>query len=185
MPTTCLPIVCPTSCTDPLPDVDFSICAPEIHTGEISNIYITTAENGELTDENDATEWATRMALLSANPLKIRTLVVLADKPAPEESEITISNDRTVVGEKTHTLNIDIDETNQVNYEFLRKMECGQKILIWYKTADGLLYGGASGIAGTLRLNEVIPRSRKELVVFTGTFKWNSKTAPCRTVSVI
>lgn len=185
MATACTPIVCPTSCSAPLPDVEFSICAPEIHTGEISNIYITTADGGELTDETDAAEWATRMALLSSNPLKIRTLTVLADKPAPEESEIVISNDRTVVGEKTHTLNIDIDETNQVNYDFLRAMECGKKILIWYKTADGLLYGGNMGIAGTLRLNEVIPRSRKELVVFSGTFKWNSKTAPCRTESVI
>jgi len=182
MATSCLEIVCPTDCTGELPDVDFSICSPEVHFGEIDTIYLTVPGN-PLVDENSAVEWAARMAI--GDETKILVLNVLADKPAPEESEVTISKDRIVVGEKTHTLNIDIDETNQTNYEFLRGMECGRKVTLWYKTVSGLLYGGPTGIDGTLRLNEVIPRSRKEVVVFTGTFKWNAKNAPCRTVSVI
>lgn len=178
----CLTVVCPTDCDGELPEVDFSICAPEVHFGEITNVYVTVPGN-PLVSENDAAEWATRMAAVDAT--KILALTVLGDKPAPEESEIVISNDRIVVGEKGHTLNLDIDETNQTNYEFMRGLECGRKVTIWYKTSSGLLYGGKTGIDGTLRLNEVTPRSRKELVVFTGTFKWNSKIAPCRTISVI
>lgn len=182
MATSCEEIICPVDCESILPDVEFSVCAPEINLGEITDIYLGNPGN-PLTDENSATEWATRMA--AVDETKIINLKVMADLPLPEVSEIDISGKRKVTGDKSYTINLDIDETNQTNYEFMRATSCATKKTAWYKTTSGKLYGGATGIDGTLRLDEIIPRSSKEVTKFTGTFKWDSKTAPCRTDSVI
>lgn len=182
MASACATITCATSCTQTLPAVDFSLCNPVVNFGEIDAIFITNPGN-PLTDETDATEWATRMGLSTS--AKIVELHVIADKPAPESNEIQISRNTTVVGDKGHTINVEIQQTNATNYEMLRKFECGKKILFWYRTAGALLYGGASGIEGSLILNEIIPKSRKELITFQGTLKWQARFHPCRTASPI
>ena len=61
MATACVDIVCTDACSDNLPAVEFSICAPEINQGEIDAIFVTNVGN-PLIDETDAAEWATRMA---------------------------------------------------------------------------------------------------------------------------
>lgn len=182
MASACLEITCPTDCDGNLPDVEFSVCSPEINLGEITDIYLTNPGN-PLTDETSAVEWAARMA--AVDETKIINLKVMGDLPIPEASEIEISGKRKVTGDKSYTINLDIDETNQTNYEFMRATSCANKKTAWFKTTSGKLYGGATGIDGTLRLDEIIPRSSKEVTKFTGTFKWDAKFAPCRTDSVI
>jgi len=182
MATACVDIVCTDACSDNLPAVEFSICAPEINQGEIDAIFVTNVGN-PLTDETDAAEWATRMAAIGAT--KIIELHVIGDKPAPEENNIMISRNIEVPGNKGHVINVEIQQTNQVNYDFLRAMECGKQVLVWYRTSGGLLYGGAAGIPGSLKLNEIITKSRKEIITFQGTFKWSAKHHPCRTLSPI
>jgi len=182
MASDCLDITCPTDCEGDMPAVSFSVCSPEINNGEITDIYLTNPGN-PLTDETSPSEWATRMA--ATDETKIINLKVMADLPLPEATEIEISGGRKVNGKKAYTINLDIDETNQINYEFMRSTSCATKKTAWFKTSSGQLYGGAVGIDGTLRLDEVIPRSSKEVTKFTGTFKWDAKFAPCRTVSVI
>lgn len=182
MATACEEITCASSCTQVLPEVDFSLCNPEVNYGEIDALFITNPGN-PLTDETDPAEWATRMALSTA--AKIIELHIMGEKPAPEQSEIKISRDTTVVGSKTHTMNIEIQQTNATNYEMLRSFECGKKILFWYRTAGGLLYGGNTGIEGSMILNEIIPKSRKELITFQGSVKWDARFHPCRTTSPI
>jgi hypothetical protein len=184
MATACITPVCTDSCADALPEVEFNICAPGINFGEIDAIFITNVGNPML-DETDPLEWATRMALLVTDPTRIIELNVIGDKPAPESTEVAISRNRIVVGAKGHSVNIEIQETNQKNYDMLRAFECGKKIKFWYRTAGGLLYGGNVGIDGSMVLNEIIPKSRKELIVFAGAIKWEAKHHPCRTLSVI
>ena len=181
-PSNCPDIVCPTDCADELPEVEFSLCAPVINFGEISKIYLTIPGN-PLTNENDPAEWATRMAATDAT--KIIELTVLADLPAPETAQVDISGGRKATGLKSYTMALDIDETNDINYEFMCATSCATKKTLWFKTTGGKLYGGPKGIDGTLILDEVIPRSNKEVAKFTGSFKWDAKAAPCRTDSVI
>lgn len=182
MATECTEIVCTDSCSDNLPEVSFSICAPEVNQGEIDAIFVTNVGN-PLTDETDAAEWATRFA--AVGPTKIIELHVIADKPLPEENNIIISRNTEVTGSKTHTLNVEIQQTNKINYNFLRSMECGKKVTVWYRTSGGLLYGGTTGIDGSLKLNQIIPKSRKEIITFAGTFKWDAKHHPCVATSPI
>ena len=184
MATSCLPIVCSTTCADELPEVLFDICNPEVHFGQIAKVYMTNIGN-PLTDENDAAEWATRFALLVVNPARIIELSVIGDKPAAESNVIDISRGRKVSGLKNHTINVRIDETNATNYEMMRKYECGRGILFWYETFEGLLYGGNVGLEGSFLMNHIIPESAQELETFSGSLTWKAKFHPCRTVSPI
>mgnify|MGYP001212048190 FL=1 len=175
---------CPTGCDTGLPAVDFDICAPELHFGEIEKIYIAAGDADDFTNVEDLTEWTDRLSeteFVTGN--EIRELTVIGDLPEPEQTEQTISGDRTVVGFKQFTLNFSIDETNDVNYNFLLTLECNIAFKFWYETADGMLYGGNEGITATLRVNQVIPRDRNEYVTFVGTAKWKSRTSPLRCVS--
>lgn len=182
MATECTTITCANDCSDNLPPVSFDVCAPEVNFGEIDAIFITNVGN-PLTDETDAAEWATRMA--ASDDSKIIELHVVGEKPAPEESSVVISRNIEVSGAKTHTLSFDVHQTNKINYNAMRSFECARKVLVWYRTAGGLLYGGPSGIEGTLKMNQIIPKSRKELITFAGTFKWDAKFHPCVATSPI
>jgi hypothetical protein len=180
MATDCLDIICSTSCTDALPAVDFDLCNPSVKFGQIQNIYITNIGN-PLVDETDATEWTTRLALPQVNPAKIIELVVIGSKPAAEANIIDISKGRKVQGNKNHTVTFKIDDLSQLNYEMMRQFECGKTLLFWYVTVEGELFGGASGIEGSLLANHVIPEGANDLQTIEGTMTWRSKFHPCRT----
>lgn len=182
MATECVAITCSDDCTDAIPAVEFDVCNPEVNFGEIDAIFIGNVGN-PLTDETSAVEWNGRLA--ATDDTKIVELHVVGDKPAPEKSEVVISRNITVTGQKTHTVNFKISQTNKVNYEFMRSFECARKVLIWYRTSGGLLYGGPSGIEASIQMDEIIPEDRKALIVFQGTAKWDSKFHPCRANSPI
>ncbi len=175
-------ITCSNDCTDELPEVDFSICAPEVNFGEIDGLFLTNIGN-PLTDVNSAAEWATRMA--AADDTKMFEWHIIGEKPAATDNEIQISRDITVSGKKDHLLNIEIQQTNHTNYEMMRNLECPRKVLGWYRTSGGKMYGGNTGIEMTVKLNHIIPKSNKEITTFGGTAKWSAKYHPNETVSVI
>ncbi len=174
---------CPDDCTG-LPAVSFDVCAPELHYGEVAKLYIAAADADDFTNVEDLAEWTTRLddsATLTGD--EIRELIVIGELAEPEQTEITISGDRTAVGFKQFSLAFEVDETNDTNYNFLLTLECNMKMKMWYETADGMLYGGNEGIEATIRVNQVIPRERTELVKFIGTAKWRSQFSPLRCVS--
>jgi hypothetical protein len=175
--------VCPTDCSGSLESVLFDECAPEIHYGEIAKIYVSRADSADFANVEDLAEWTGRLDDTGVDPDDIRTLIVIGELPEPEQTEIAISGDRQIVGYKTFTLTFDIDETNDVNYNFLLNTECNLKYKFWFETADGLLYGGNEGIEATIKLNPVIPRGRADVAKFMGTAKWKSKNSPLRCVS--
>lgn len=181
MASACQPIVCAAGCTDELPEVDFDLCNPDVKFGQIHEIYITNPGN-PLTDETDATEWNTRLGLAQNNPAKIIKLDVIADKPAAEATIVDISKGRKVQGNKNHTVNVIIDDLSDLNYEMMRKFECGKTLKFWYVTVEGELFGGAEGIDGSILLNHVIPQNAQELQTITGTLTWRAKHHPCRTL---
>lgn len=182
MATECVDITCANDCSDPIPAVSFDLCNPEVNFGEIDAIFVTNVGN-PLTDETSLVEWTARLAAI--DDTKITELQVVGEKPAPEETEVVIARNISVTGAKTHTVNFEIHQTNKINYEFMRSFECARKVLIWYRTAGGLLYGGPSGIEVTLKMNQVIPKNRKELIMFVGSLKWDAKFHPCQANSPI
>lgn len=182
MSSTCTEITCPTTCASALPEVQFSICAPVTNFGQVAKMYIGN-DGYPLTDENDLAEWTTRANLAISDPSRIMELSMIGDVPLPTGNEIALSRGRTAQGAKDRVLNIKVDETNDTNYEMMRSFECGKTVRVWYETYSGKLYGGATGILGTVTLGEVIPEGTTDLVIFQGTFKWKHKFSPCRTES--
>ena len=174
---------CPSDCST-LPAVAFDTCAPELHWGEVTKLYVAAADADDFANVEDVTEWNTRLDQSAvATGDEIRELTVIAELPEPEQTETPVSGDRTAVGFKNFTLNFDIDETNDTNYNFLLTLECNLSFKIWYETSDGMLYGGNEGIPATLRANQIIPKERTEHVKFVGVARWKSRTSPLRCVS--
>lgn len=179
-------VTCPTDCTSALPVVNFNDCAPEVNLSEIEKIFIGKSNATAFDDWTSPTEWATRLSQDDEiSDDSIRELVVVGDKPAASTNEITISNGRRISTSKTHTVNFDIDETNDENYEFMRLVECSGQYKIWYKTKGGKLYGGNDGIQANVILNDVLTRGENEIELFQGTITWNDKHHPERVVSPI
>lgn len=180
MATACENITCEDSCSSALPEVEFNLCNPKFTFGQVSDVFITNIGN-PLTDETDPSEWQTRLDLTQSNPSKIIRLLGIGDKPAAESQETEASYGRTAYGTKTHSVNFRIDEVTDTNYEMMRKFECNRTVLMWYKTFEGKIYGGATGIKATLKFDHVIPENSSELETLTGVIKWKSKFHPCRT----
>lgn len=179
---TCEEIICSQNCEQEMPEVSFNICSPEVNYGQLAKFYATNV-GYPLTSENDPVEWENRKS--ASGPSKIIEMSIIGDKPLATANEVAISRGRTAVGARDHSINLKVDETNQTNYEMMRSFECGKTVLGWYETYAGLLYGGASGIQGTLNLGEVIPEGTADVITFQGTFKWKAKHSPCRTISPI
>ena len=110
---------CPTDCGGALPAVSFDDCAPAIHYGEVSKLYLANVEAADFTNVELLSEWTTRLTADGTNADAIRELTVIGDLPEAERTEITISGDRTIAGVKNFTMNFEIDETNVTNYNFL------------------------------------------------------------------
>jgi len=169
---------CATDCSGILADVSFNDCAPELHWGEVSKIYIVGSDFAGFTDVTDLAEWTANLSDTADN--MIRTLIGLGDLPEPEITETPYSGDRVARGYKTFNLPFEIDETNEINYNFLLMTECGGNYKIWFETSDGILYGGNDGIDVSFRANLMIPRERTALVKFMSISTWKSLKSPFR-----
>jgi len=181
-------IVCPTDCSAALPAVSFDKCNPEINASEIIAVYISKGNSAPLTNFAQAAEWTNRMGTPTDPDDKIIELIVSAEKPAPEKQERDISNFRKVVINKTHTINVEIDETNQTNYDFVRNLECGGQYRVWYKTASGHMHGGNEGCGNAkanVFLDVVHARGESEITKIVGSITWKAKNTEERAVSPI
>jgi hypothetical protein len=170
---------CSPGCDNTLPVFLFDDCSPELNAGNITWLY-TTNRGNPLTDWTDEAEWAARIDNDSTDSAAIRRIRVIGSKPAPDKPETVISGDRTYYGKASHVIDFRADETNAINHEALRQMECGQDILLWYETIGGLRWGGNEGIEASIKLDEVIPESSSEFINFVGQAKWKAKFTPER-----
>jgi hypothetical protein len=180
---------CPTNCAASLGAVSFDACAPERHFGEISKLYLwvdsATPPFANQAQYDSAAHWNTHLNNSGVAIDDIRELTVIGEKPEPEQTETPISGDRTVIGYKKHTVNMEVDETNETNYNFLLVSECNGKYKANYQTADGIIYGGYKGIDVTLKMNETIPKERTAVVKYVIKMSWSSKHHPFRQISII
>lgn len=151
-----------------LPVVGADFCAPVTNFGGITKIYLANIGN-PLTNVEDLTEWNSRLSNTGTTGTEIRTLHVVASKPAPEKSEIEFSLGRKLYTPKSHTIPVKIDEVNDENYELIKWLEdnVGQSILMWHNGGK-YMYGGNGGIVATLTLDNIIPESDEELNTFDG-----------------
>lgn len=181
--------VCPTDCTGILESVSFNDCAPEVHFGEIAKLYLwvdsATPPFASQAQFDSAAHWATHLNQSGVAIDDIREFTVIGEMPEPEQTETPISGDRTVIGFKKFTLNLEIDETNEINYNFLLASECNGQYKAVFETADGVMYGGYLGLDVSVKMNQVIPRTRQEVVKIMVKITWTSKNHPFRQISIV
>jgi hypothetical protein len=178
--------ICPTDCTEQqIPSVNFDDCSPELNDSEIEWVALAKSDAADFTDVEDAAEWTTRINQLATTPAptpddSIRMIRVVGDKPAPEITTRIVSGGRSVQTAKRHTLNIDVDETNDLNYEFARSTSCNATYKLWYVTKAGFVYGGICGLKAQVILNLIQARGQGEIELYQGTESWSDKIDPPR-----
>jgi len=176
-----LPITCPDFCTTSVPQMLFSNCSPTTRAGGVDRIYMANPDeiNSGTFDWADPADWAAKISNTATALDSIRELTVLGDKPAPEVTERTISDNRKSIVSRAHTLNFTIDDITLENYEWVRSVQCGSTFAVWY-TSDGgnLLFGGQDGVQATINTWLEIPRDNTELMVINGSLSWTDKNDP-------
>ena len=147
---------CPTGCNSILPQASSDLCNPTIVFGEIEKIYIAAGDVDPFTDWTDVTEWEARLSDIDVvDQNKIRTLVVIGDHAAAQSDEITISLGRKVHTPATYTINFDIDDISDLNYEFSRTTSCNTQYRIWFANKQRM-FGGNDGILASVSIRPVI-----------------------------
>lgn len=183
--------LCPTDCTSTLPAWDFSLCDPKIKNGEISKFFYTQPDN-PMSDWSSASEWDSRLDQDAAGASKIRTLIGIFQLPKPEQADTNISLGRKKKGVKKFTITGRIDDLGDANWQAMRSSECQTgNYISWFNTRgvgngdNGDLFGGNSGIEGTLKLSPVIPEGFDDVQYIDFEFTWEAKFSPERIASPI
>ena len=178
-------VSCPNSCETALPEVKFSKCSPNIVLSEIVRIFVGKQTTQPFNNWKDASEWTQRLSETANTANAIRPLTVIADKPAGSPVVKEISNGRKYNLRKEFTINIEIDDVSEENYEFMRVTQCGGEYKLWFETAGGRIYGGNEGIDASLVLDNVLGRGKDEIEKITGTASWSDKFSPEMALSPI
>ena len=176
---------CPIGCSSILPDVSFDLCNPNVTFGEIQRIFVGMADAAPFASGSweDLSLWTAALALATNQPNAIRQLYVSADLPAASADEVVISLGRKIYSPATHTINVDVDDLSQENYDFMRTLGCNLQFRVWFMTED-YMFGGQDGILAQFTLRPVIERGIKSLNKLSGTITWEDKFSPERAVSV-
>lgn len=194
MPVTTL--TCPSGCDDvaALPIVSFDDCAPTIKSSELIYAYVALASAADFSDVSNPTEWAERLTQDTTAPVGsvttsadfIRTLTVTGDMGAPTSTDIDISGGRKYTVKSDRTINVDLDDATDENYNFARTTECGFfHAKAWFETKGGMMLGGNGGIDGKLILHPVFARGADSIEKYSGTYTWSDKISPDRFASPV
>lgn len=172
-------LVCATDCTTSLPIVSFSECAPILLQAQVSDVYLAN-DGFPLTDWTDPAEWASRIDNDSTADNAIRQLTVIASIADPTVTEKKISHRRLVFSPQEFTIQGNIDDNSDLNYDFMRATGCNRQYRMWYATLGGKLYGGNSGILTNLRMWETIVEDDNEYAILKLLMKWKAQFPPLR-----
>ena len=174
---------CPTGCDGLLPEVDFNYCDPDVQFGEIDKIYVMARDGSPLLDWESLSEWNSRIVASGVAPSSADDIIelhVIGDQPLPESDELVISLDRRIQTPKTFTLNVEMDDVSDPNYQFMRWLECNTSVRIWY-SANEKLFGDNAGIDKVnFKLGYQIERGQKTLQNIAGTVTWEDEFSPNR-----
>lgn len=174
------------ACSTNIPPVLNSECDNVALNGGLEAIYIQRADQAAFTDWTQVTEWSALLDDSGVTGSEIRTLYVQGDLPLPAINELTISRDRKFYPNSEFTLNLDVDDLSDENYAFISACVIGLNCKAWWKDKAGYLYGGNSGIFGTLQMSHVIPRDdTNTFQIGQSTFRWKARVLPERVISPI
>ena len=171
-------ITCPTGCQNDVPVVSFDECNPLVDFSEVDKLYLTAVSN-PLSDWTDAAEWATRIDNSGVAASDIRELWVKGELPEPERTNTEIDNDRDVWSPMKFTMPVTVYETNLINYDFVRQLQCGGEYLMWWSAGENM-YGGTDGIEVNVKASHIITLGSKEANTIVLEVTWDAKHNPER-----
>lgn len=158
-------------------------CVPESNESEICYVFISrpsTADPNvpEITSP-DFSSPAIATTFVTPDGAMLRCI---GDLPEPEDNQRTVSLGQIVPGKKSFAPNITIDDTSDLNYEFLRMLECAPSVFIWYMTLGGKVYGDlVNGIPATIsKANAPLDRGQGNYERFEIVPTWRAKGHPPR-----
>lgn len=183
---------CPVCDEFVLPPVQSADC-PEGQTIEQSEIRqillaeIDPQDNSEPlngpSDWTDPADWETAIDNDAASGT-VKQLFGIGDTGEPEDTNITTFNFAEFILDREYTLNFTLHDSNDVNYAFIRALQCGATVRFWFETAGNYLYGGQNGILA--RVQRVVAqrdRGRESFVQYNFTITWRATCEPERTFS--
>jgi len=187
-------ITCPSDCAVAnLPVVGFDDCAPKIFSSEIQALYVGREDAVAFTDVTAAIGWTDRISetntppgastVLPANLL--RPLTVIGDIPAPAKTTRQISGGREVTTEVKYTLNFEVDDVTDENWQFAQTIQCGKgsyPVKIWPVTKSNHVLGGNAGISGKMSIDHILDRGADGIMRLVGTVTFITTTFPNRDV---
>lgn len=163
-------------CTTVQPVFHADLCDPQIHYGEINQLYFTRLGDS-LTDWTDVSEWNGRLSNTTALPAlptlaKIRTLYGLGSIGAPERSEIRLPRKTKTYTIPKYSSVFRVTDTGQVNMDGFADLPVGGQVYAaWFGTEE-VLFGGNDGVTMTIIGDPIIPESVDELMIIQVTFSW-------------
>ena len=177
---------CPLDCTSLLAAFDADQdCPISVYEGQIAWLLFTEDDAAnDLTDWEDASEWATRLdntTALGTAVSPIRYILIEGDLAAPADTEIDVAGKLKKLIKRERTMNWDLDRLNQTNYDGMRQLQCNGAHKIWYVDCAGWLYGGCSGISANISTYHNLVRDNGAKQTFTGTVTWNGIVDTART----
>jgi len=175
---------CGTDCNSLLPSDHYDFCKPTLQFGEIEMVYLAAGNAECFSDWTLPTEWLARISDAAVGVDYIRRFAVIGDMPAGSNDEIMISLGRKVYTPKTFNLNLDIEDVDDLNYTFMRYLECNETVKCWFK-AGNVLFGGNCGLDVNINANYTIERGRKTLHKITLAVTWEEDFSPQRCTSPI
>ena len=159
-----------------LPDVDFCLNNPIFKLGQIRKIHIGVA-GIPLSSAEGIGEIKSRNLLLKSDPDAIRTLSGIGQKPKPSVTKTWGSLQRNIVINKEHAITFKVDEMSRGNDLALMDFNrAGHNFVIWYETADELLFGGEDGIPVSIDSNRIIPESKNDISYWELDILWKIPT---------
>jgi hypothetical protein len=174
--------ICPPDCNAPLPEVSFTDCNPPIHLSEIEWIMFAKPGAAAIADPLTQAGWNARINNEGNSADAIRLLRVIGNMPAPTENVVVISGQRRIVIDRTFTVEFDVDEMSDKNYEAFRELQCGGELLFWFVTRSGHYFGGTTGQKVSLTGATILDRGENAFQRIAGTATWKSKFSPERAV---
>ena len=175
-PVGCAAIVLPAP-TNPNCPSDYNI-----HESEITDIWISPVEEStpgaeDWTATALPTSWES-IADLNATA-GLRHLTIIGDKPLAENRTATLAKRWIKVISRNHSINMDLTDMSEDNYEFIRVLQYSPKVAVWFRSYGNWVAGGEAGIVCDVDTAGVI-WGRGEGTLMTGqvVFRWSNKFDP-------
>jgi len=170
-------ITCPTDCSALIPICDFTDCNPVTNRAQVTDIFIGKPGN-PMVDWLDAGEWADRVSCTGTANNSIRHWLVTGAYSRPEQVENKLAHGLIKTGDKTFKMTVTIDQTNQVNRDMVRALECGGKLLMWFVVGGDVMFGGNEGIEISAAPFITATDTTDDLMKIEIDITWKAKCSP-------